>query len=142
MALLSVPGKVLVLILLERLQTIIEPHLLEAQCGFRKGRGTGDQIWVVWQVLERAKEYHTLVCMSFVDLTKAYDSVNRQTLFAILKEYGVSQGLTDLVQELYVGTWCQVRGDGSVSLVLRWSQESGGAVSCSLYFSTVSWTRS
>ena len=56
-ALLSVPGKVLALILLKRLQTIIEPQLLEAQCGFRKGRGTVDQIWVVWQVAERTKEY-------------------------------------------------------------------------------------
>ena len=58
-----------------------------------------DQIWVVRQVVERAKEYHTPVCMSFVDLTKAYDSVNRQALIAILKEYGVPQGLADFVQE-------------------------------------------
>ena len=43
-ALLSVPSKVLALILLERLQAIIEPKLLEAQCGFRKGHGTVDQI--------------------------------------------------------------------------------------------------
>ena len=50
MALLSVPGKVLALILLERLQTIIEPQLMEAQCGFQKGHGTVDQIWVVRQV--------------------------------------------------------------------------------------------
>ena len=114
-ALLSVPGKVLALILLERLQAIIEPQLLEAQCGFRKGCSTVDQMWVVWQVVERAKEYHTPVCMSFDDLTKAYDSVNRQALIAILKEYGVPQGLADLVQELHVGTWCQVRADGSVS---------------------------
>ena len=69
-ALLSVPGKVLALTLLERLQTIIEPQLLEAQCGFWKGRGTVDQIWVVRQVVERAKEYHIPVCMSFVDLSK------------------------------------------------------------------------
>ena len=114
-ALISVPGKALALILLERLQTIIEPQLLEAQCGFPKGRGTVDQISVVRQVVERAKEYHTPVCMSFVDLTKAYDSVNRQALIAIVKEYGVPQGLVDLVQELYAGTWCQVRADGSVS---------------------------
>ena len=65
-ALLSVPGKVLALTLLERLQTIIE-----AQCGFRTERGTVDQISVVWQVVERPKEYHTPVCMSFVDLNKS-----------------------------------------------------------------------
>ena len=75
-SLLSVPGKVLTLILLERLQAIIEPQLMEAQCGFREGRGTVDQIWVTRQVVERAAEYHTPVLMCFVDLTKAYDSVD------------------------------------------------------------------
>ena len=113
--LLSVPGKVLALIFLERLQTIMEPQLLEAQCGFWKGRGTVDQIWVARQVVERAKEYHIPVCMSFVGLTKAYDSVNQQALITILKEYGVPQGPADLVQKLYAGTWCQVRADGRMS---------------------------
>ena len=58
-ALLSVPGKMLALILLERLQAIIEPQLLEAQCGFWKGCGTVDQIWVARQVVytERATKY-------------------------------------------------------------------------------------
>ena len=74
-----------------------------------------DQIWVVQQVVEGAKEYHIPVCMSFVDLTKAYNSVNQQALIAILKEYGVPQGLADLIQELYAGAWCQVRADESVS---------------------------
>ena len=55
------PGKVLTLILLEKLQTIIEPQLMEAQCGFREGRGKVDQIWVTRQVVERAAEYHTPV---------------------------------------------------------------------------------
>ena len=73
--LLSVPGKVLAVILLERLQTIIEPQLFEAQCGFRRGCGTVDQIWVARKVVERAREYHSPVCMSFVDLAKVYDSV-------------------------------------------------------------------
>ena len=44
-SLLNIPGKVLSLVLLDRLETIIDPQLMEAQCGFRKGRGTVDQIW-------------------------------------------------------------------------------------------------
>ena len=75
-SLLSVPGKVLALILLERLQDIIEPRLMEAQCGFRKGHATVDQIWATRQTVERAAEYHTPICFSFVDFTKVYDSVN------------------------------------------------------------------
>ena len=54
-SLLSVPGKALAL--LERMQEIVEPQLLEAQCGFKKGRGTVDQIWLTRQVVERAREY-------------------------------------------------------------------------------------
>ena len=114
-SLLSVPGKVLTLILLERLQAIIEPQLLETQCGFRKGRGTVDQIWVVRQVVERATEYRTPVFMCFVDLTKAYDSVNRQAMAAILREYGVPRQLVAIIEELHSETWCQVRSAGDTS---------------------------
>ena len=52
-----VPSKVMSLVLLERLQSIIEPQLMEAQCGFRQGRSSVDQIWVVRQVIEKASEY-------------------------------------------------------------------------------------
>ena len=103
-ALLSVPGKVLSLILLERLQTIIDPQLLDSQCGFRRGRGTVDQIWVTRQLVERANEYQTPFSLGFVDLTKAYDSVDRSTLVAILRHYGVTHQLTSIVADLHTGT--------------------------------------
>ena len=114
-SLLSVPGKVLALILLDRLQAIIEPQLMEAQCGFRKGRGTVDQLWVVRQVVERATEYRTPLYLCFVDLTKAYDSVNRQAMTAVLKEYGVPQQLVEIIGDLHTGTHCQVRTAGGTS---------------------------
>ena len=62
-SLLNVPGKVLALIPHESLQTIIEPQLIDTQCGFRKGRSMFDQIWVTRQVVEKAAEYQTL-CIS------------------------------------------------------------------------------
>jgi hypothetical protein len=74
-------------VLLNQLQPIIEPQLMESQCGFRKGRGTIDQIWVARQLVERTNEYQTPVLLCFVDLTKAYDSVDRSALLAILKHY-------------------------------------------------------
>ena len=114
-SLLSVPGKVLALILLERLQAIIDPQLMEAQCGFRKGRGTVDQIWVMRQVVEKATEYRTPVFLCFVDLTKAYDSVNRQAMVAILREYGVPHQLVEIIEELHSETWCHVRSAGDTS---------------------------
>ena len=55
-ALLSIPGKDLSLILLERLQTIIDPQLLDTQCGLRKGWETIDQIWVTQQLVEQVND--------------------------------------------------------------------------------------
>ena len=108
-ALLSVPGKVLSLVLHNRLQAVIEPQLLEAQCGFRKGRGTTDQIWVTRQIIERAAEYNTPAHLCFIDLTKAYDSVNRDALIAVLRNYKVPSHLVDIISAMYTNTWCQVR---------------------------------
>ena len=108
-SLLSIPGKVLSLVLLDRLKTIIDPQLMEAQCGFRKGRSTVDQIWATRQIIERATEYQGTVHLGFVDLTKAYDSVDRSALITILKQYQVPQQLIDIIKELYTGTWCCVR---------------------------------
>ena len=102
-SLLSVPGKVLSLVLLDRLETIIDPQFIESQCGFRKGWGTVYQIWVACQIIERATEYQTPVHLGFVDLTKAYDSVDRSALLAMLGHYRVPQQLIDIIKELYTG---------------------------------------
>ena len=123
---LSVPGKVLALILLERLQAIIDPQLMEAQCGFRKGRGTVDQIWVMRQVVEKATEYRTPVFLCFVDLTKAYDSVNRQAMVAILREYGVPHQLVEIIEELHSETWSPGLCTVTIALQLLHGQDPEG----------------
>ena len=82
------------------------------QCGFRQGRSTIDQIWVVRQVIEKATEYRTPVHLCFVDLTKAYDSVDRTALTAI---YGAPHQLVDIIQELHTDTRCHVRTADGVS---------------------------
>ena len=120
-SLLSVPGKVLCLVLLDRLQEIINPRLLESQCGFRSGRGTVDQIWSARQIVERSidSEYESSAYLGFVDLTKAYDSVDRSALLAVLSHYGVPRHLIDMVRELYTGTYCRVRTSEGVSDVFE-----------------------
>ena len=76
-SLLNVPGKVLALILLERLQAIVEPQLMDTQCGFRKGRSTGNQIWVTHQVVEKVREYLTLVAETRRELQHMLNVMNR-----------------------------------------------------------------
>ena len=114
-SLLSVPGKVLSLILLEGLKKIIEPQLQEAQCGFREGHGTTDQIWAVRQLVEKSLEHHSELCLCFIDLSKAYDSVSREALMAVLRKYGVPGHTVSLVEQMYAGTWCRVKLEGEVS---------------------------
>ena len=67
-SLLSVPGKVLALILLERLQAITDPQLMEAQCRFKRGHmcGTVDQFWAMRQGVEKAIQYKTPVSIDLL----------------------------------------------------------------------------
>ena len=96
-SLLSVPGKVLSLIWLEHLKEIIEPQLMEAQCGFGEGRGTTDQIWAIRQLVEKSLEHRLELCMCFINLSKASDSVNREALTAVVCKYGVPGQMVKLV---------------------------------------------
>ena len=67
------------------------------------------RIWVTRQIIERAAEYNTPAHLCFIDLTKAYDSVNRDALIAVLRNYKVPSHLVDIISAMYTNTWCQVR---------------------------------
>ena len=108
-SLLSVPGKVLANILLERLKQSVEPLLLEAQCSFRLGKGTIDQIWLVRQLIEKSIEHDCAVHICFVDLEKAFDSVPREILRLLLKERGIEEQVVQLIVDIHDGTHCVVK---------------------------------
>ena len=80
-SLLSVSGKVLAKIMLTRLlEHVVDLALPESQCGFRRGRSTIDMIFVGRQLQEKCREQHQGLYLAFVDLTKAFDTVNRDLL--------------------------------------------------------------
>ena len=80
-SLLSIAGKILARVLLNRLLDHLEQgHLPESQCGFRSGRGTTDMIFAARQLQEKCIEQHQDLYMTFVDLTKAFDTVSRAGL--------------------------------------------------------------
>ncbi len=74
-ALLNVVGKLVARIVQSRLQVVAEKVLPESQCGFRRGRGCTDMIFVIRQLVEKAVEHQAVQHFVFVDLKKAYDSV-------------------------------------------------------------------
>ena len=87
-SLLSTTGKILARVLANRLLPLSEEVLPESQCGFRPSRGTTDMIFSVRQLQEKCREQGLPLYMAFIDLTKAFDSVDRQALWSILSKYG------------------------------------------------------
>ena len=84
--LLAVAGKVLVRVILSRLnEHVVEKVCPEAQCAFRKERGTIDMIFVAQQLQEKCREQRSDLCMTFIHQSKAFDTVNRDMLWEILR---------------------------------------------------------
>jgi len=99
-ALISHMGKIMLLILLNRLKAQVESILADEQAGFRKNRSTVKQILILRLIAEKAKTKNKNVFNCFVDLQKAFDSINQNITWATLKSYGVGQRLTNLLRNI------------------------------------------
>nr|VZI51046.1 unnamed protein product [Spirometra erinaceieuropaei] len=115
-SLLNIAGKIFARILLNRLNNNLEQGLLpESQCGFRRHRGTTDMIFVARQIQEKCQEMRTPLYSTFVDLTKALDSVNREGLWKIMQKFGCPERFTQMVRQLHDGMMARVTDNGAVS---------------------------
>ena len=85
-----------------------ELWLPDVQAGFRKGRGTRDQIAVCW-IIKKAREFQKNISFCFIDYTKAFDCVDHKKLWNILKDIGIPEHLTCLLRNLYAGQEGTVR---------------------------------
>ena len=90
-------------ILQTRLQQHVSCELPDVQAGFRKGRGTRDQIANTHWIIEKARESQKNIYFWFIDCAKAFDSVEHNKLWKILKEMGISDHLTCLFRNPYAG---------------------------------------
>ena len=88
-ALISHASKVVLKILQARLQQYMNCGLPDVQAGFRKGRGTRDQIANIRWIMEKAREFQENIYFSFIDYAKAFDCVDHKKLWNILKEMGI-----------------------------------------------------
>ena len=84
-------------------------ELLDVQAGFRKGRGTRDQIANICWIIEKAREFQKNIYFCFIDYAKAFDCVAHNKLWKILKEMGLPDTLTCLFRNLYAGQEATVR---------------------------------
>ena len=101
-ALISHASKIMLKILQARLQQYVKRELLDVQAGFRKGRGTRDQIANICWIMEKAREFQKNIYFCFIDYAKAFDSVDHNKLRKILREMGLPDHLTCLLRNLYV----------------------------------------
>ena len=84
-------------------------ELPDVQAGFRKGRGTADQIANIYWIIGKVREFQTDIYLCFIDYTKGFDCVDHNKQWKILKEMGISDHLTCLLRNLYVGQGATVR---------------------------------
>ena len=96
-------------ILQARIQQDVNHELPDVQAGFRKGRGTKDQIANIHWIMEKVRELQKNIYFCFIDYAKAFDCVDHNKLWKILKEMGIPDHLTCLLRNLYGGQEATVR---------------------------------
>ena len=102
-ALISHASQVMLKILQARLQQHMNHELPDVQAGFRKGRGTRDQIANICWIMEKAREIQKNIYSCFIDYAKTFDCVDHNKLWKILKEMGIPDHLTCLLRNLHTG---------------------------------------
>ncbi|KAI0235174.1 hypothetical protein LSAT2_014355 [Lamellibrachia satsuma] len=113
--LLSVPGKVLNRIILERMKGTVDQTLREQQAGFRQDRSCTDQIATLRIIVEQSIEWNSSLYINFVDYEKAFDSVDRETLWKVLRDYGVPKKLVNMIKNSYEEMSCRVIHEGQLT---------------------------
>ena len=134
-SLLVVASKVFSRVILNRVQSLLDKQLLEEQAGFRSNRSTIDQIFSLKMTMERSREHNKPLFMCFVDIQKAYGSVNRDLLWQICRHYGLTEKIVRMLQLLYKDTKAQVRVSGELSDTFNIDTGvlQGGIPSCVLF---------
>ena len=113
--LLSVPGKVLNRIILERLKNEVDNIFRDHQADFRQDRGCIDQIVTLRIIVEQSMEFDSSLYINFVDYEKAFDSIDRDTLWKLLRHYGMPEKIVTLIHNTYNGMTRKVTHAGRLT---------------------------
>ena len=112
-SLLSIAAGVCNEILLNRIRDEVDPILGKNQAGFRPGRSCAQQIHILRRVLEGFRDYQLPLVVTFIDFKKAFDSINRKVMFAVLRHYGIPEAVVNAVSVLYKNSKSAVMVDGA-----------------------------
>ena len=139
--LLSIPGKILNRIILNRIKDKVDLLLRDMQAGFRKERSCTDQIVTLRIILEQSAEWNTPLYINFVDFEKAFDSLDRDSLWKLLRHYGVPDKIVTIIRNSYEGLTCRVvhQGQLSDSFEVKTGVRQGCLLSPFLFLLAVDW---
>ena len=116
--------------------TLRPKELPDVQAGFRKGRGTRDQIAKIHWIIEKAREFQENIFLCFINYAKAFDCVDHNKLWKILKEMGIPDHLICLLRNLYAGQGETVKRDMEQQTGSKSGKEYFKAVYCHLAYLT------
>ena len=111
-SLLSVSGKVFASIILNRCKDALDQVLREEQCGFRNSRVCTDQLFALRRILEKCMAFQLDVSFCFIDFRAAFDSLDREMMYKIMKHYGLPQKVVNVIRDSYEGFKCCVKAEG------------------------------
>ena len=139
--LLPVPGKVLNRVILDRVKDAVDPQLRDQQAGFRRNRSCADQIASLRIIIEQSLEWNSPLYINFIDYEKAFDSVDRQTLWKLLRHYGVPVKIVSLIQCIYQDMGCRVvhAGQTSEKFQVKTGVRQGCLLSPFLFLLVIDW---
>ncbi|VDP59986.1 unnamed protein product [Schistosoma curassoni] len=112
---LSIPGRVFNRLLFNRMKNSVDVQLRDQQAGFRKNRSCTDEIKTLWIIVEQSIEWNPSLYINFIDYEKAFDSVDRTTLWKFLQHYGVPQKIVNIIQNSYDRLNCKIVHGGQLT---------------------------
>jgi hypothetical protein len=136
--LLSIPSKILAKIIVQRLTDAVDKQLRQEQAGFRRGRGCTDQIFILRNIIEQCTEWQRHLYINFVDFEKAFDSIHRESLWRILRAYGVPQEIVLVIKSFYTNFTCKV-GNSDHSFQVKTGVRQGCVMSSLLFIIAIDW---
>ncbi|CAF4222130.1 unnamed protein product [Rotaria sp. Silwood2] len=134
-SLLVVTSKIFSRTILNCVQALLDKQLLKEQAGFRSNRSTVDQIFILKMIMEKSRNVNKPLFMFFIDIMKAYDSVDRALLWNIRRHYGLTEKIVRMLKLLYHDTKAQVRINEELSdtFDVNSGVQQGGIPSCILF---------
>ena len=100
--------KILGRIVIDRIRNGVDKRLRKEQSGYRRGRGTTEQVFIPRNIIEQVNEWPVTLYVNFIDFEKAFDSVHRQSLWVILQKYGIPEKIIRIVKLFYEDFQCAV----------------------------------